>query len=58
MMRRSALRMVITGISCRSLGAARAAQASRDATVAQSFYAQLGTDRSELAEVKTFLAQE
>jgi tetratricopeptide (TPR) repeat protein len=45
------------------LGAARAAQASGDATVAQSFYARLasicspGADRPELAEAKTFLAQ-
>jgi hypothetical protein len=45
------------------LGAARAAQAAGDATVAQSFYAQLasicspGADRPELAEAKTFLAQ-
>ena len=45
------------------LGAARAAQASGEATVAQSFYAQLasicspGADRPELAEAKTFLAR-
>ena len=45
------------------LGAARAAQASGDAAVAQSFYAQLtsvcssGADRPELAEAKTYLAQ-
>jgi len=45
------------------LGAARAAQASGDAPVAQSFYARLasicspGADRPELAEAKTFLAQ-
>jgi tetratricopeptide (TPR) repeat protein len=45
------------------LGAARAAQASGDASVAQSFYAQLasiclpGADRPELAEAKTYLAQ-
>jgi tetratricopeptide (TPR) repeat protein len=45
------------------LGAARAAQASGDTTVAQSFYKQLasicpsGGDRPELAEVKTYLAQ-
>ena len=45
------------------LGAARAAQASGDATVAQSSYAQLasicsrGADRPELAEAKTYLAQ-
>jgi len=45
------------------LGAARAAQASGEAIVAQSFYAQLasiclpGADRPELAEAKTFLAR-
>jgi tetratricopeptide (TPR) repeat protein len=45
------------------LGAARAAQAAGDATVAQSFYAQLasicspGADRPELAEARTYLAQ-
>jgi tetratricopeptide (TPR) repeat protein len=45
------------------LGAAHAAQASGDASIAQSFYAQLvsicspGADRPELAEVKTVLAQ-
>jgi tetratricopeptide (TPR) repeat protein len=45
------------------LGAAHAAQASGEASIAQSFYAQLvsicspGADRPELAEVKTFLAQ-
>src|SRR6266403_1395074 len=45
------------------LVAARAAQAAGDATVAQSFYAQLasicspGADRPELAEAKTFLAR-
>src|SRR6266850_1262698 len=45
------------------LGAARAAQAAGDTTVAQSFYARLasicspGADRPELAEVKTFLAR-
>ncbi|HEY6266223.1 MAG TPA: hypothetical protein VIW93_15595 [Candidatus Acidoferrum sp.] len=45
------------------LGAARAAQASGDATVAQSFYTQLasiclpGADRPELAEAKTYLAR-
>jgi tetratricopeptide (TPR) repeat protein len=45
------------------LGAARAAQASGDTTVAQSFYAKLasicspGADRPELTEVKTYLAQ-
>jgi tetratricopeptide (TPR) repeat protein len=45
------------------LGAARAAQASGDATVAQSFYAQLasicatGADRPELAEAKTYLTR-
>jgi len=45
------------------LGAARAAQASGDATVAQSFYTQLasiclpGADRPELVEAKTYLAQ-
>ena len=45
------------------LGAARAAQASGDTAVAQSFYAQLtsvcasGADRPELAEAKTYLAQ-
>jgi tetratricopeptide (TPR) repeat protein len=45
------------------LGAARSAQATGNATVAQSFYAQLaeicgpGADRPELAEAKTYLAQ-
>jgi tetratricopeptide (TPR) repeat protein len=45
------------------LGAARAAQASGDATAAQTFYAQLtsvcppAADRPELAEAKTYLAQ-
>jgi tetratricopeptide (TPR) repeat protein len=45
------------------LGAARAAQASGDTTVAQSFYAKLasicspGADRPELVEAKTYLAQ-
>jgi len=45
------------------LGAAHAAQASGEASSAQSFYAQLasicspGADRPELAEVKTVLAQ-
>lgn len=45
------------------LGAARAAQASGDASGAQSFYARLaevcspGADRPELAEAKTYLAQ-
>jgi hypothetical protein len=45
------------------LGAARAAQASGEATVAQSFYTQLasiclpGADRPELAEAKTFHAR-
>jgi hypothetical protein len=45
------------------LGAARAAQATGDTTVAQSFYTQLasiclpGADRPELAEAKTYLAQ-
>jgi hypothetical protein len=45
------------------LGAARAAQASGDTTVAQSFYTQLasicspGADRPELAEARTYLAQ-
>jgi tetratricopeptide (TPR) repeat protein len=45
------------------LGAARSAQAAGNATVAQSFYAQLagicgaGADRPELAEAKTYLAQ-
>jgi tetratricopeptide (TPR) repeat protein len=45
------------------LGAAHAAQASGDASIAQSFYAQLvsicspGADRPELADVKTVLAQ-
>jgi len=45
------------------LGAARAAQASGDASGAQSFYAKLaqicspGADRPELAEAKTYLAQ-
>jgi tetratricopeptide (TPR) repeat protein len=45
------------------LGAARAAQAAGDTTMAQSFYAQLasicspGADRPELAEAKTYLAQ-
>jgi tetratricopeptide (TPR) repeat protein len=45
------------------LGAARAAQASGDASGAQSYYAKLagisapGADRPELAEVKTYLAQ-
>ena len=45
------------------LGAARAAQAAGDSTVAQSFYAQLthicpsGADRPELAEAKTYLAR-
>jgi len=45
------------------LGAARAAQASRDATGARSFYAQLtsvcspGADRPELAEARTYLAK-
>ncbi len=45
------------------LGAARSAQASGDAGGAQSFYAKLaqvcgaGADRPELAEAKTFLAQ-
>jgi hypothetical protein len=45
------------------LGAAHAAQASGEASIAQSFYAQLvsicspGADRPELAEVKTVLAQ-
>jgi hypothetical protein len=45
------------------LGAARAAQASGDTTVAQSFYTQLasiclpGADRPELAEAKTYLAR-
>jgi tetratricopeptide (TPR) repeat protein len=46
------------------LGAARAAQASGDATVAQSFYAQLasicspGADRPEIAETKSVLARQ
>jgi hypothetical protein len=45
------------------LGAARAAQATGDATAAQSFYSRLasiclpGADRPELAEAKTYLAQ-
>ncbi len=45
------------------LGAARAAQASGDASAAQTFYAQLtsvcspAADRPELAEAKTYLAQ-
>jgi hypothetical protein len=45
------------------LGAARSAQATGNATVAQSFYAQLagicgaGADRPELAEAKTYLAK-
>jgi tetratricopeptide (TPR) repeat protein len=45
------------------LGAARAAQASGDATTAQTYYAQLAAvcpaaaDRPELAEVRTYLAQ-
>jgi len=45
------------------LGAARAAQASGDASGAQTFYAKLtevcapGADRPELAEAKTFVAQ-
>jgi hypothetical protein len=45
------------------LGAARAAQASGDASGAQSFYAKLaeisapGADRPELAEAKTYLAR-
>jgi predicted Zn-dependent protease len=45
------------------LGAARAAQATGDASSAQSFYAKLayvcaaGADRPELAEAKTYLAQ-
>jgi tetratricopeptide (TPR) repeat protein len=45
------------------LGAARAAQASGDASGAQSFYARLaeicspGADRPELAEAKTYLAR-
>jgi uncharacterized protein HemY len=45
------------------LGAARAAQASGDASGAQSFYAKLtevcpsGADRPELAEAKTFVAK-
>ena len=45
------------------LGAARSAQASGDATAAQTFYAQLASvcstaaDRPELAEAKTYLAQ-
>jgi hypothetical protein len=45
------------------LGAARAAQASGDASGAQSFYSRLaeisapGADRPELAEAKTYLAQ-
>ncbi|HEY6944109.1 MAG TPA: hypothetical protein VI431_03140, partial [Candidatus Acidoferrum sp.] len=45
------------------LGAARAAQASGDATAAQTYYAQLtsvcapGADRPELAEAKTYRAQ-
>ena len=45
------------------LGAARAAQASGDASAAQTFYAQLasvcpaGADRPELAEAKTYLAR-
>jgi hypothetical protein len=45
------------------LGAARAAQASGDASGAQSYYAKLaeisgpGADRPELAEAKTYLAQ-
>jgi tetratricopeptide (TPR) repeat protein len=45
------------------LGAARAAQASGNATAAQTFYAQLasvclpGADRPELAEAKTYRAQ-
>lgn len=45
------------------LGAARAAQASGDATAAQGFYAQLAAvcpaaaDRPELAEAKTYLAR-
>jgi tetratricopeptide (TPR) repeat protein len=45
------------------LGAARAAEASGDASAAQSFYAQLtsicspAADRPELAEAKTYLAQ-
>jgi tetratricopeptide (TPR) repeat protein len=45
------------------LGAARSAQATGNATVAQSFYAKLaeicaaGADRPELAEAKTYLAE-
>jgi hypothetical protein len=45
------------------LGAGRAAQASADATGAQTYYAKLtpvcpaGADRPELAEAKTVLAQ-
>jgi len=49
--------------STRSLVPLARPRASGEATVAQSFYAQLasiclpGADRPELAEVKTFLAQ-
>jgi hypothetical protein len=46
------------------LGAARAAQASGDASAAQSFYAKLaqvcppGADRPELAEIKSYVARQ